>query len=62
MDSAVSYVRILTFSNLELIIMESLLGFFGVMGAQFLLVLFYIGILLLLKQLVVSIFMRKPVK
>jgi len=42
--------------------MESLLGFFGVMGAQFLLVLLYIGILLLLKQLVVSIFMRKPVK
>jgi len=62
MDSAVSYVRILTLSNLELIVMESLLGFFGVMGAQFLLVLLYIGILLLLKQLVVSIFMRKPVK
>lgn len=42
--------------------MESLLDFFGVMGVQFLLVLCYIGILLLLKHLVVSIFMRKPAK
>jgi hypothetical protein len=42
--------------------MESLLGFFGVMGMQFLLVVFYVGILLLAKHLVVSLFMRKPAK
>ena len=42
--------------------MESLLGLFGVMGLQFLLVALYIGILLLVKYLIVSLFMRKPAK
>ncbi len=42
--------------------MESLLGFFGVLGVQTFLVVLYIAILLLVKHLVVSLFMRKPVK
>lgn len=42
--------------------METILGFFGVMGVQFLLVIFYIVLLLLAKQLFVTLFMRKPVK
>ena len=42
--------------------MESLIDLFSVMGLQLLLVALYIGILLLVKQLIVSLFMRKPVK
>lgn len=42
--------------------MNELLGFFSVLGLQFLLVIFYIAILLLLKHLIVSLFMRKPAK
>jgi len=40
--------------------MESLLGFFGVLGLQTFLVVLYIVILLLVKHLVVSLLMRKP--
>jgi len=42
--------------------MEELIGFIGVMGFQFILVLFYIVVVLLIKHLIVSLFMRKPAK
>lgn len=42
--------------------MDTFLNFFGVMGMQMLLVAFYIAVLLLVKHLIVSLFMRKPAK
>ena len=42
--------------------MEELIGFIGVMGFQFIQVLFYIVVVLLIKHLIVSLFMRKPAK